>query len=145
VTGGEPLLQPGAFGLVRLLTAGGVTVVVETNGTVDFSDLPPEAVCIMDVKCPGSGEEGHTLRSNLEALRSADEVKFVLCDRADFDWAAQFVRRYKLAERCAVLMSPARGFLEGRDLAAWILESGLHARLQLQLHRILWPEIERGV
>jgi len=144
ITGGEPLLQPSASALARGLIELGHTVLVETNGTMDTGVLPAGAVRIMDVKCPGSGHCGTTLAGNVAALRPRDEVKFVLCDRRDFDWAVQFVREQRLIGRCQVLFAPAADALSGRVLADWILESGLEARLQLQIHRILWPEKTRG-
>ena len=137
ITGGEPLLQPATPALARRLIADGCTVLAETNGTVDMAGLPPEVVRIMDVKCPASGECGKTLPANLAALTERDEVKCVLCGRADFDWAAAFVREHGLTGRCAVLFAPAQGQLEPAELAAWILASGLPVRLQLQLHRLL--------
>ena len=145
ITGGEPMLQSATPDLARLLAARGLTVLVETNGAVDLAPLPAEAVRVMDVKCPGSGECGKMFARNLDALRGGDEAKFVLCDRADFEWAAEFVRRHGLVERCHVLFAPAHGQLAGSDLADWIIESGLHVRLQLQLHRILWPGRDRAV
>ncbi len=144
ITGGEPLLQPGAVPLAHRLVELGHTVLIETNGTVDISPLRPETVRVMDVKCPGSGECGKTLMGNVDALRPHDELKFVLCDRRDFDWAVEFVERHGLSERCKVLLSPADAFLRGTELADWLLESGLEGRLQLQLHRILWPDRRRG-
>ena len=150
LTGGEPLLQAAAVELARRLIDRGHTVLMETNGTLDITPLPPEAVRIMDVKCPASGECGKTLPGYLDALNARDEVKFVLCDRGDFDWAAEFTRSRRLIDRCAVLMAPAEGRVSGSELcggelAAWILDSGLEVRLQLQLHRILWPDRTRGV
>lgn len=145
VTGGEPLLQPAAVPLAEELARRGHTVLVETNGTLDITPLPPQTIRVMDVKCPGSGECGQTLMSNLEALRPDDQVKFVLCDRADFDWAADFVRQRRLIGRCHVLFSPAHGILPAAELAEWILASGLQVRLQVQLHKLLWPDRSRGV
>ena len=144
ITGGEPLLQPAAVPLAGELTGLGHTVLVETNGTRNTSPLPPEVVRVLDVKCPGSGECGRTLMSNLNALRPQDEVKFVLCSRRDFDWACGFARRYGLLGRCHVLFAPAHGVLPAVQLADWILESVLNVRLQLQIHKILWPAKTRG-
>ena len=144
ITGGEPLLQPAAVPLARELVGLGHSVLVETNGTLDITPLPAEATRVMDVKCPGSGECGRALMSNLEALRQQDEAKFVLCDRRDFDWAADFADGQGLIGRCHVLFAPAHGVLSGRQLADWILQSGLKVRLQLQLHKLLWPEKTRG-
>jgi len=146
ITGGEPLVQAWAVSeLARALLERGHTVVVETNGTLDVSALPEGAAVVMDVKCPGSGECGKTLPGNLERLGQGDEVKFVIADRADFDWAERFVRGHGLEEGPQVLFAPAHGLLEPRELAGWILGSGLDVRLQLQLHRIIWPERTRGV
>ena len=148
ITGGEPLLQPeGVAALARRLLAAGRTVLLETNGTLDLGAVPEGVVRIMDVKCPGSAEDGKTLPGNLELLGPRDEAKFVLTDRRDLDWAVAFVRERGLGGRGgpAVLFSPAHGLLPARELAEWILEAGLDVRLQLQLHKLLWPERERGV
>ncbi len=156
ITGGEPLLQAATPALAGRLLASGHTVLVETNGTLDISTLPSGTVRVMDVKCPGSGECGKMMMSNLEVLGAQDEVKFVLCDRRDFDWAAGFVVDHHLLSRCHVLFSPAVGRPQSRPsvaqedsvtprrLAEWILESGLDLRLQLPLHKMLWPEKSRG-
>ena len=145
LTGGEPLIHQGVSELCRRLLDRGLTVTVETNGSRDISVLPRGAVCVMDVKCPGSGEEGSLRRENLELLDPDDEVKFVLTDRADFEWARDMVEEYRLAERYAVLFSPAYGHLEARRLADWLVDWGAPVRLQLQLHRLLWPHKSRGV
>jgi len=156
VTGGEPLLQPAMIPLVHALVKLNHIVLVETNGSLDISVLPHDAVRVMDVKCPGSGECGTTLESNIEALRPHDEVKFVLLDRWDFGWAVEYVRGHELIRRCHVLFSPVvedpESFelgpeegLDPRALAEWILESGLEVRLQVQLHKLLWPDKPRGV
>ncbi len=125
--------------------ASGRTVLLETNGTLDLAPVPPGVVVIMDAKCPGSGQADMTLPSNLERLGPRDEVKFVLLDRTDFDWAVAFVRQNDLLERAQVLFSAVQGTLTHRALAEWILESGLDIRLQIQLHRLLWPDSDRGV
>ncbi len=146
ITGGEPLLQPEpTVALAEGLLDAGLTVLVETNGTVDISPLPAGAVCVMDVKCPGSGEAGRLFAPNVARLGPRDEVKFVLTDRRDFDWALSFVRQHDLWGGPNILLAPAYEFLEPRRLAEWILQSGANVRLNLQLHRILWPEGERGV
>jgi 7-carboxy-7-deazaguanine synthase len=139
ITGGEPLLQEKTPALAAaLLKAGARTVLVETNGTLDIGGLPPGAVAVVDVKCPGSGSAHSFNPVNLDRLRRHDEVKFVLSDRADFDWAADFVRRHSLAGRCAaVLFSPAAKRVEPRELAAWLLAERLPVRMQLQLHKTL--------
>jgi 7-carboxy-7-deazaguanine synthase len=138
ITGGEPLLQAETPELCRRLLDRGRRVLVETNGTLDIGALPPGVVRIMDVKCPGSGEAGRLLPGNLAALRPEDECKLVLCDRADFDWAAAFVREHDLARCCTVIFSPVWATLPPADLAEWILSSGLTVRLGLQLHKVVW-------
>ncbi len=146
ITGGEPMLQPEPVAeLAEQLMAGGRTVLLETNGTLDLAPVPKGVVVIMDVKCPGSGQADLTLPSNLERLGPRDEVKFVILDRADFDWAVAFARQNGLLERAQVLFSAVEGALTHRALAEWILESGLDIRLQIQLHRLLWPDADRGV
>jgi len=144
ITGGEPLIHPQVIPLCRRLLAMGPRVIVETNGTQDISRLPRGVVRVMDVKCPGSGECGRTLPSNFGELRQEDQVKFVISDRADFDWSVHFVREWKMTELCEVLFAPAHGRIAGATLAEWILESGLNVRLQLQLHKIIWPHRTRG-
>jgi len=145
VTGGEPLLQPGTRPLLHALVRAGHTVVLETNGTQSIDGLPPEVVRVVDVKCPGSGESDQNRWANLDLLTAHDEVKLVVCDRADFDFAVEVVHRHDLEQRCAVLLSPAEGHLPPATLAEWILDHGGALRLQLQLHRILWPDQPRGV
>ena len=146
ITGGEPMLQPQAVAeLAERLMASGRTVLLETNGTLDLAPVPPGVVTIMDVKCPGSGQSDLTLPSNLERLGPNDEAKFVLLDRTDFDWAVAFVQQNDLLARAQVLFSAVQGRLTHRALAEWILESRLDVRLQVQLHRLLWPQSDRGV
>jgi 7-carboxy-7-deazaguanine synthase len=139
ITGGEPLLQGKTPAMAEaLLKAGARTVLVETNGTLDIGVLPPRSVAVMDVKCPGSGSGDSFNPVNIDRLRLHDEVKFVISDRADFDWAADFVRRHSLAGRCgAVFFSPAANRVEPKELAQWVLEARLPVRLQLQLHKTL--------
>ncbi|HXY39780.1 MAG TPA: radical SAM protein [Vicinamibacteria bacterium] len=145
LTGGEPLAQPAAFAFVTRLLDAGWEVVVETSGHVSLERLDPRAVAVMDVKTPGSGESGRMDWSNLPRLRAKDEVKFVLDGRADYEWSRDLVREQRLAERCTVLFSPVHGRLDPGELGRWILEDGLAVRLQVQLHRILWPGASRGV
>jgi 7-carboxy-7-deazaguanine synthase len=145
ITGGEPLLQEETPRLARELLHAGKTVLVETNGSLDISLLPEGVVRIVDVKCPGSGMSEHNLPENMDRLRANDEVKFVLTDRKDFEWARAFIVRHNLIAKCPVLLSPACGSLAPAQLAAWILESGLNVRLQIQLHKFLWPDRDRGV
>jgi len=145
ITGGEPLLQPEVFPLMTRLADAGRTVLLETSGAIDIAPVDPRVHIILDVKTPGSGEVAANLWSNLDTLKDRDEVKFVLCDRADFDWAVAQVRTRNLLERCPVLFSTAYGRLDPADLAAWILEVQLPIRLQLQQHKILWDPAARGV
>lgn len=151
ITGGEPLIHPSAFRLAAELLDRGFTVLVETSGAVDVAPLDPRAHKIMDLKCPGSGEESKNLWSNLEHLTSRDEVKFVVKDRIDYEWTRRVIRERGLDERVregrlrALLLSPVWGEMELRPLAEWILEDGLPARLQLQLHKLIWDPETRGV
>ena len=146
VTGGEPLLQEGVYPLTEVLLAAGKTVMIETSGSIDVGRLDPRVIKIMDLKCPGSGECEHNLWSNLERLTARDEIKFVIADRADYEWARGTIFTRALAERVnAVLMSPVSDRMDPASLAAWILEDRLPARMQLQLHKLIWPTITRGV
>lgn len=151
ITGGEPLVQPGAATLAAELLDGGHTVLVETSGAVDVSGLDARAHRIMDLKCPGSGESGRNLWSNLDHLTGRDEIKFVVADREDLEWAADAVRRHGLAGRVeagslgALLVSPVWG-VEGLDqLAEAVLKTGLPFRLQTQLHKHIWGPTRTGV
>lgn len=151
VTGGEPLVHPTAFTLVERLLDEGFTVLVETSGAVDVGPLDPRAHRIMDLKCPGSGEAKKNLWSNLDHLTARDEVKFVVADRSDWEWAAATIRERGLDERVragelrALLASPVWGELELEALAGWVLESGLPVRLQTQLHKHIWGAERKGV
>ncbi len=146
VTGGEPLLQESCVPLLELLLQNGYTVLVETSGTVSVRPLPTGAVKIMDLKCPSSGMAGHNRFENILCLGHNDEIKFVVGERRDFDWSCDIVRRYDLPSRVgAVLFSPVVPGLPYDMLARWILECGLKVRLQLQLHKVIWPELTRGV
>ena len=157
LTGGEPLAQKRAFDLLALLCDAGYTVLVETSGAIDIAPCHPNAIRILDIKTPGSGESARNLWSNLDDLRSHDEVKFVIVDRADYEWARGVMLEHRLAERCrAVLMSPAfpqkKGLeilgcpgLDPRALAEWILADRLSVRQQTQLHKHIWDPGTRGV
>ncbi len=157
ITGGEPLLQPRVHDLVRRLLDLGRTVLIETSGACDISGCDPGAIRILDVKTPGSGEMSRNMLSNLDHLTKRDEVKFVVTDRADYEWARSFVREHDLVRRCGeVLFSPAFAQTDDAevagtpglplsDLAAWILEDGLPVRLQPQLHKFIWEPQTRGV
>jgi len=145
VTGGEPLLQDATPQLLQELAEAGYRVLLETNGTMDIGGVPDGVIRIVDVKCPGSGMSDKVLWSNLEKLRPADEVKFVISDKSDYDWARSVIAERHLEARATVLMSPAWGHLAPRELARWILEDGLQVRVQVQLHKVIWPDISRGV
>jgi 7-carboxy-7-deazaguanine synthase len=145
LTGGEPLSQPGAFPFVARLLDLGFEVLIETSGHVSLAALDPRAVVIMDVKTPASGEVDRMDWGNLELLKPGDEVKFVIADRADYEWSRDLVRERGLASRCPVLFSPVHEKLAPGELARWILDEGVPVRLQVQLHKYLWPGVERGV
>ncbi len=145
ITGGEPLLQPEVHPLMSRLADAGKTVLLETSGAVDLSPVNPRVRVILDIKTPGSGEVAANLWSNLDRLRPTDEVKVVVCDRNDFDWAIEVVRRHGLVDRCPVLFGAAFAAATPTELAGWILESALPLRLQIQLHKVLWDPKARGV
>lgn len=146
VTGGEPLLQKGVHGLFGLLLDRGFTVLVETSGERDLSLVDPRVIKIMDLKCPSSGECSRNRLTNLRYLSQHDEIKFVIGNRCDFDWACEIISRHQLARGVkAVLMSPVFGALSLANLAEWILQQRLPVRMQLQLHKHIWPPNTRGV
>jgi 7-carboxy-7-deazaguanine synthase len=146
ITGGEPLLQRDVYPLMRQLLDSGRTVMVETGGHHSIKDVPSEVIRIVDVKCPGSGESDRNHWENLALLSARDEVKFVLKDRTDYEYARDIVRRHDLASRtAAVLFSPVHDVLPSKELAAWILEDCLPVRLQLQAHKFIWSPETRGV
>ena len=142
VTGGEPLAQKSCLALLGALCRAGYEVSLETSGAMDISAVDTRVVRVVDLKTPGSGEESRNLLSNIEHLRARDQVKFVICDRPDYDWAKQMVTKNQLNLRCEVLFSPSYGQLEARHLAQWILDDHLPVRFQLQLHKVLWGEAQ---
>jgi 7-carboxy-7-deazaguanine synthase len=145
VTGGEPLAQEGVHDFMRLLCEKGFEVLLETGGSLDISSVDPRVKKIMDLKCPGSGMEKKNLYANVGHLLPTDEVKFVIADRADFDWAVNIIHRENLFQRCHVLMSGVFDVLEPVTLSEWILESRLPVRFQLQTHKYIWAPETRGV
>jgi 7-carboxy-7-deazaguanine synthase len=146
VTGGEPLLQEDVYPLMEQLLARGRTVLLETGGHRSTARVPDQVVIILDVKCPGSGESGKNDWSNLDRLRSHDEVKFVIKDRTDYDYARDVIARYDLARRAAAVhLSPVHGVMNPRTLSEWLLADKLPVRLQLQLHKYIWDPATRGV
>ena len=145
VTGGEPLHQPGALVLLMKLCDAGHQVMIETSGAFDISPIDPRVSIIMDVKCPGSGMTDRMRWANIEHLSQKDEVKFVLKDRTDYEWARDIVKQYGLGNRYPVLFSPIFGSLDSQPLAEWILSDRLPVRLQVQLHKLIWDPETRGV
>jgi 7-carboxy-7-deazaguanine synthase len=146
VTGGEPLLQEDVYPLMERLLDSGRIVLLETGGQIDVSRVPGGVVKVMDVKCPGSGESERNEWGNIDHLGSRDQVKFVILDRADFEFARETVRHHALDRRCsAVLFSPVHGRLDPATLSKWILEDHLPVRLQLQIHKHIWGANARGV
>jgi 7-carboxy-7-deazaguanine synthase len=145
VTGGEPLLQPEVLPLMTRLSDAGRTVLLETSGALDIGPVDARVRVILDLKTPGSGESDANLVSNFDRLKRTDEVKVVVCDRADFHWSVAQVQAHGLLDRCPVLFGASFGQVNPTDLAAWILETRLPIRLQLQQHKILWDPNARGV
>jgi 7-carboxy-7-deazaguanine synthase len=151
LTGGEPLIHRNAFVLAQRLLDDGFTVLVETSGAFDIAPLDPRAHRIMDLKCPGSGEEARNLWSNLDHLTARDEIKFVIAGREDYEWARQVIRERGLDERVrrgelrALLFSPVWESMDFRELAEWVLADRLPVRYQIQLHKIIWGANVHGV
>lgn len=140
VTGGEPLAQKECLPFLTRLCDAGYEVSLETGGAIDTDGVDARVAVILDVKTPGSGEAEKNRWGNLHRLKPQDEVKFVLCDRADYDWARQIMADYGIAQKCSVLFSPVHGSLDAAKLAEWILADRLPVRMQVQLHKILWGE-----
>ncbi len=138
VTGGEPLAQRNCNELLRLLCDQGYQVSLETSGAMDVSEVDPRVKRVMDIKTPVSGEESKNRYENINDLRQTDEVKFVLCNRQDYDWARSIIEQHSLTDRCQVLFSPVHEGMTPTELADWILEDGLNVRFQFQLHKFLW-------
>ncbi|MBM3772113.1 MAG: radical SAM protein [Acidimicrobiia bacterium] len=146
ITGGEPLLQEDVYPLMEALLAEGRTVLLETGGHRSIERVPARVIRIVDVKCPGSGEAHRNDWENLNRLSAHDEVKFVIQDRADYDYARDVVQRHRLESRCAaVLFSPVHGVMDPKTLSEWMLHDRVPARLQLQLHKLIWSPTARGV
>ena len=146
ITGGEPLLQPEVYPLMERLLHEGRTVMLETGGHLSVERVPEAVIRIIDVKCPGSGEAAKNHWTNLDRLRPTDEVKFVIKDRADYEYARDVVERHTLPGRCAaVLFSPVHGVQDAKQLAEWVLADRLPVRVQLQTHKYIWDAHTRGV
>ncbi len=142
VTGGEPLSQKECLPLLVALCDAGYDVSLETSGALDVSVVDPRVSRIMDLKAPDSGEVGRNLWSNLDCLNARDEIKIVIASRGDYEWARDVVRQRQIDRICPVLFSPAQGLIEAGSLADWILEDGLNVRFQLQLHKLLWGNMQ---
>jgi 7-carboxy-7-deazaguanine synthase len=140
VTGGEPLAQKECHVLLKALCDAGYSVSLETGGAIDIAPVDKRVSVILDIKTPGSSEEKNYLWSNLAHVKATDEIKFVLCSRADYDWAKQKLSELKLVDKCPVIFSPSYQTLNPTDLAQWVLTDGLVVRMQVQLHKILWGE-----
>jgi 7-carboxy-7-deazaguanine synthase len=141
VTGGEPLAQKNCLPLLTRLCDAGYAVSIETSGALPIAPLDPRVVRVMDLKTPGSGEMDRNLMENIPVLRSMDQVKFVICDQADYEWARALTAEQGLATRCQVLFSPSHEQVSPKDLAEWILADKLPVRLQVQLHKYLWGNV----
>jgi len=141
VSGGEPLAQKGCAALLEALCEAGYEVSLETSGAMDISGLDSRVSRVLDIKTPGSGESARNLWRNIEQLTPHDQVKFVICDRADYDWACEVLREHDLAARCEVLFSPSHEQLEARQLADWVVADALPVRFQIQLHKYLWGDV----
>ena len=141
VTGGEPLAQKACLKLLTALCDEGYSVSLETSGAIDITAVDPRVSRIVDIKTPGSGEAEKNRWENIRLLTSQDEVKFVLCDAADYAWSVDVMQQFSLADRCPVLFSPVYETLEPRQLAEWILRDRLPVRMQIQLHKFLWSEM----
>ncbi|KTD33399.1 radical activating enzyme [Legionella nautarum] len=140
VTGGEPLAQPGCISLLQELCDQGYQVSLETSGARDIAQVDKRVMVVMDLKTPASGECEKNLFSNLEHLKQSDQIKFVLCDREDYDWACKMMHEHRLSERAQILFSPSWNELNPTELADWIVKDKLAVRFQLQLHKILWND-----
>lgn len=145
VTGGEPLLQPEVLPLMQRLCDRGLDVMLETSGAHDIAPVDARVRIVMDIKCPDSGEADHNRWNNLAVLKPIDEIKLVVASRADFDWGVQKVREHGLDRGHTVLFSPVWGWVEPRDLAAWLLGERIDARMQIQLHKVIWGGDATGV
>ena len=145
ITGGEPLLQKEVFHVIRVLLEEDRTVLIETNGSQNIRGIDRRAVIILDIKTPGSGMSDKMDLLNLDEIGKHDEVKFVVTDRNDYEWAKDIISTFRLVQRCTVLISPAFGFLRPEDLARWMVDDKLSARLNLQLHKYIFGSARRGV
>jgi len=144
ITGGEPLLQKGAGALIKRLLDEGFDVLVETNGSYSIKDIDKRAVVILDIKTPGSGMSDKMDFSNIDYLKNTDEIKFVIINRVDYEWAKDIMSKYDLFAKDHILLSPAYAMLDPQDLIRWMLEDGINARLNLQFHKYIFGPDARG-
>lgn len=145
LTGGEPLAQKGSVSIVKALIERGYKVLIETSGSESIENIPEQVSIIMDIKCPGSKMHEKMMWSNLNHIKKSDELKFVIADKQDFDWALGKIKELNLEKLCLLLFSPAWGLVKPDELSEWILKSGVRARLNLQLHKYIWGPRKRGV
>ena len=145
ITGGEPLLQPETVPLMEQLLRRDYSVLIETGGSLSIDAVPAGVKRIVDIKCPGSGESDRNRWQNIDLLREGDELKFVLADRRDYLWAACQIRERRLSERAPLLFSPVQDQMDPGEMARWVLDDRLPVRVQIQTHKVLWPEVERGI
>jgi len=145
ITGGEPLMQEGVYPLMDVLLKNGYRVMLETGGSLSLEKVPKEVIKIMDLKCPGSGEHEKNNLENLILLAPHDEVKFVILNRADYEWSRDLIKKHKINETAHILFSPVYDKLELKEMVKWILEDRLPVRLQTQLHKIIWSKETQGV
>jgi len=145
ITGGEPMLQKEIYELCERLLAANYTVLMETGGSLDLSKLDRRVIKVVDIKCPGSGEAERNFWPNLEILQPHDQIKFVIKDRADYEWTLGIIRQHRLDRRFHLLFSPVFGEMDLRALAEWMLADRVKARLQIQLHKFIWSPETRGV
>jgi len=145
ITGGEPLLQKEVFHLIKKLLDEKYKVLIETNGSMNIKDVDKRAVMILDIKTPGSGMSEKMDLTNLENIKSTDEIKFVVTNRTDYEWSKDIIHKYNLINKCHLLLSPAYGILPSEDLARWIIKDRLKARLNLQLHKYIFGHEKTGI
>ena len=145
ITGGEPLMQDNVYILMRRLIEKGYKVMLETGGSISLERVPKDVIKIMDLKCPGSGEQEKNNLDNLKLLAPHDEVKFVILDKKDYEWSRDIIKKYKINETAQILLSPVFDKLELKEMVKWILEDQLPVRLQTQLHKIIWDKNTIGV
>ena len=145
ITGGEPLMQDNVYTLMKRLIEKGYKVMLETGGSISLERVPKDVIKIMDLKCPGSGEQEKNNLDNLKLLAPHDEVKFVILDKKDYEWSRDIIKKYKINETAHILLSPVFDKLELKEMVKWILEDQLPVRLQTQLHKIIWDKNTIGV